>query len=592
MTITADDGSYVIEGLPDGNYLVSAVAQGGWRTSMRWWRDAETPDQADFVELINGATSVPSIDIALPLDFGTASISGTVRLSDGSPVFGASVGVIVIDPTDSTVLFGASAMSDYDGSYTIPYLPAGSYIVYASYWDGGLVGSEFYLDARDPSTATPVLVADDEQRTGIDFSLDMTSYYGTVAGQVTVDATGAPIANAYVELSPAGATVMGGEFNYWNLHAVTDAQGRYVVENVPAGEYFVAVVSNGAYEYYDDVQNPESATTISVLAADTTMVDFGLTTRSLGNGSIAGHVSSTFNGELDVAIIAAFPANATEEVAFPAVAVADGNYTIWGLADGDYVVYAFAPDHIGEFYEDAWDVSEATIVSVRDGAAVGGINFGLEPWGCFPGGDSIPVPGAAGGIVHGMVTDNGGDAIADANVYVVDAQKKAIASVRTKADGSYSIAGLPLGEGYRVMATSVGYATEYNDDARRFEDAEPVEIRRGSIEINFDLASGTSSVKDESRTTGITIAGAFPNPFTTSTSVRFSLEKQQDIDVTIVNARGETVARLHDGVLGGGSHELRWDGRSADGTALESGIYFARIAGTAGTRTVPVTLAR
>ncbi|HVK38162.1 MAG TPA: carboxypeptidase regulatory-like domain-containing protein [Candidatus Kapabacteria bacterium] len=590
---TGADGSYVIEGLPDGAYEVSAMAQSGWQMVNRWWRDAETPDEADLVTIINGVSDVASVDFALPLDRGTASISGTVTLADGSPVSGAMIGVIVTDPSDSTVLFGASAMSDENGEYTLPFLPDGSYLVYASYWEGELMGTEWYLNASDPSTATPVVLADDEVRTGVDFSLDLRSWRGTITGRVTDDRTGAPIARAYVEIAPTGEVAIDAGFGKLPAYALTDDDGRYVIEGAPAGEYFVAVIGNGTYEYFDGATHPDSATTLVLVGGDTAVADFGLTAVDNGDGSISGRVFSNDGRPMEVGLVVAFPTNANEEIAFPTVGESTGSYAITGLADGDYFVFAFSPEHIGEYYEDAWDVSEATVVSVRNGLATTGIDFGLDGWGCVED-DGQGAPGAPkGGVVYGEVTDNSGRAIVDANVYVVDANRKAVASVRTKADGTYEVSGLPLGGEYRVMASSVGYASEYNGDARSFEEAAPKQVRQGRTEINFELTAGTSAVGDvEERASGIAIAGSYPNPFATSTAVRFSLEKAMDLDITVVDARGETVAKLHDGTLDGGSHELRWDGRRTDGTLLGSGIYFVRIANGAASKVVPVTIAR
>ncbi|MBC8145097.1 MAG: carboxypeptidase regulatory-like domain-containing protein, partial [bacterium] len=193
-TITGADGTFVIEGLPDGEYMVNASAQSGWTMAMRWWRDAETPDDADVVSITDGVTNVASVDIRLPLVRGTSSISGTVTLGSGGVLAEATVGVIVTDPSDSTVVYGVNAYTDEQGRYTIPFLPAGSYMVYATHWMDDKMGTAWFDNAADASTATAIVLTDDEKRTGIDFSLEMKSYRGMISGRVTDDVTGAPIA--------------------------------------------------------------------------------------------------------------------------------------------------------------------------------------------------------------------------------------------------------------------------------------------------------------------------------------------------------------------------------------------------------------
>ena len=590
--VSGSDGSYIVEGLPDGQYIVGAVAQDGWKMSMKYWRDADSPEEADALLIYAGTPAVESVDISLDITRGTAEISGMVRLSDGTPAAGAAVGVMVVDPNDSTLLFGASAMTDGYGWYSIPYLPAGTYRVNATVWQDGKMGSEWYLNADNEMSATPVVLGDGEKRTDINFSLELVSYYGTVAGRVTDDATGAPIANAFIELQPSFDMPRAGGMGYMPTYAVTDAEGRYSIESVWAGDYYAVVVADGAYEYYDNATHPDDARLITVRGDATTTLNFGLTPRSHGSGSISGVVTSLDGQRINAAVIVAIPNDGTNEAFFPTVAQVSGAYRISGLADGDYYVQAYSPDHISEFYEDAWDFADATLVHVRNGAATTGIDFGLEAFRMVDRGDPA-APGAHAGGVRGKVTDLYQQPLADASVYVFDSNERPVASVRTKADGTYHISGIAPGDGYRVMASSVGYASEYNNDARRFEEATPMQIRRGSSEVNFALAPGTSSVRDRDiNAGGISIAGAFPTPFTTTTTLQLSVARPLDVDVDVVDARGRTVVQLHDGVLVEGVHELRWNGRNADGKLQESGVYFVRVTNGRSVSTHAVTLVR
>lgn len=591
-TVSGPDGSYIIEALPDGEYIVGAFSQSGWTTATRYWRDAESPDKADPVTITDGTSDVTSVDIRLPLERGTSSISGTVRLADGTALAGAQVGVIVVDPSNSSIIFGAGAVTDSYGLYTIPYLPAGTYLVYASSWSNDKMGTEWFDNAQDPSSAIPIVLSVDESRSGVDFSLELKSVYGTLSGRVTDDATGAPIANAFVEIAFGGDAMTGAGFAAIPGYALTDDDGRYEVSYVWAGEYFVSVVANGAYEYYDEASSPDNAKSVLVNGGETTTIDFGLTRRSFGNGSITGSVFSDDGSIIDAAIVAAIPANGTGEVFFPAVAEKSGAYAIEGLADGRYYVFAYSPYHISEFYEDAWDFSQAKLVTVSNGGVTPGINFGLASFLSFDDGGRGGAPSVDGGAVHGTVTDNGGKAIADANVYVVNESKQPVASTRTKADGTYEIAGIIPGDGYRIMASSVGYVSEYNDDAREFDQASPMQVRRGRVEVNFSLERSTSSVDDADIASDFSISSAYPNPLTNSTTLRMTLARPTVARVTVVDARGETVAVLHDGVMSQGAVELRWDARSSSGNQLGSGTYFARIESGRTVRSIPLTIAR
>ncbi|MFZ5433121.1 MAG: T9SS type A sorting domain-containing protein [Calditrichota bacterium] len=65
---------------------------------------------------------------------------------------------------------------------------------------------------------------------------------------------------------------------------------------------------------------------------------------------------------------------------------------------------------------------------------------------------------------------------------------------------------------------------------------------------------------------------AFPNPFNPTTTISFSLPKSALTHLIIYDLLGREVAVLTDGMLEAGEHRL-----SFDGTALPSGLYFARL---------------
>jgi hypothetical protein len=69
----------------------------------------------------------------------------------------------------------------------------------------------------------------------------------------------------------------------------------------------------------------------------------------------------------------------------------------------------------------------------------------------------------------------------------------------------------------------------------------------------------------------------FPNPFRHDTTVRFSIATASDVRVEIYDARGRRVRTIVEGALGGGSHQIVWDGRDDAGRSTASGVYFAQV---------------
>jgi hypothetical protein len=83
----------------------------------------------------------------------------------------------------------------------------------------------------------------------------------------------------------------------------------------------------------------------------------------------------------------------------------------------------------------------------------------------------------------------------------------------------------------------------------------------------------------------------YPNPFNPETTVKYTLPSKGDVTVTIYDASGAKVATLVDHVLrNAGAYETRWNGRSASGSPVSSGVYFARIDHTGGAMTRKMVL--
>ena len=73
-----------------------------------------------------------------------------------------------------------------------------------------------------------------------------------------------------------------------------------------------------------------------------------------------------------------------------------------------------------------------------------------------------------------------------------------------------------------------------------------------------------------------TLAQNFPNPFNGSTTIRYELARATNVRLKIYNVLGVEVMTL-EGNGGIGEHSVAWDGRSADGSTVGSGIYLYRL---------------
>jgi hypothetical protein len=68
-----------------------------------------------------------------------------------------------------------------------------------------------------------------------------------------------------------------------------------------------------------------------------------------------------------------------------------------------------------------------------------------------------------------------------------------------------------------------------------------------------------------------------PNPFNPQTTVRFTLDRPQQITLAVYATTGRKVTTLASGPVPSGGHEYHWDGRDAMGRNVASGTYLIRL---------------
>jgi hypothetical protein len=68
-----------------------------------------------------------------------------------------------------------------------------------------------------------------------------------------------------------------------------------------------------------------------------------------------------------------------------------------------------------------------------------------------------------------------------------------------------------------------------------------------------------------------------PNPFTTSTAIRFEVPREAATDLDVYDLSGRLVRSLLHERFPAGSHVLVWDGTASDGRRVHGGVYFARL---------------
>lgn len=390
------------------------------------------------------------------------AVAGTVAdATDGSPLVGAIVAVQAIGP----LAWMARDTTGADGSYLVKVLAPGFYVLRAE--ARGYV-PEYYEDAQYLREATPVYVAPGDTVSDINFALGRG---GAITGIVAAEVDSIPLPGAHVQAYPPLLPEV-------RHHAVTNAQGSYVITGLPAGSY---VVEADGYqvEFFADAPTMRSATLVSVAESDTTVgVDFSLATSSAITGTV---IDGTTGAPIALARVCAHLADVSRPQGGASVVActdSNGTYTA-AVRPGTYYVEAWVEGYAVQWYEGAAVWRDATPVVVIADQRTQGIDFRLDKLGA----------------VAGLVTDeDAGTAVMGAVVTAYRGGPGAEPfSVCTDAQASFVIAGLQPGN-YLVRAAAADYLAEWYQEAAVIRDATLVAVAGGDTTeaIDFTLRRGGS----------------------------------------------------------------------------------------------------
>jgi O-glycosyl hydrolase len=91
---------------------------------------------------------------------------------------------------------------------------------------------------------------------------------------------------------------------------------------------------------------------------------------------------------------------------------------------------------------------------------------------------------------------------------------------------------------------------------------------------NYSLNVITSVESSESHPSEFALKQNYPNPFSSSTSISYELNKQTDVQLTIYDVLGREVKKFSVGNQNVGVYGVQWDARNNSGVKLASGVYF------------------
>jgi hypothetical protein len=223
VPIRVRDGAQVLEAHTDaaGRFSMSGLRPGSHRV------EAQLPPQYAPLFDREHTANVDSSSGELSVIVTTVPLRGTARPADGSAgVRQLKLRRAQIGP-DGRVAFERStlAFTEADGTWKVPGLPAGRYLLGVSAFDPPVPEAPYpttwYPNALQPEEATVLEVADDRPMS-VNFRLPTRLAESTITG-VALDADGTPIPNVSVTLHDTEGRPAFTAVGY----ATSDGQGRF-----------------------------------------------------------------------------------------------------------------------------------------------------------------------------------------------------------------------------------------------------------------------------------------------------------------------------------------------------------------------------
>ena len=469
-TTTDADGTYSFDKLPAGTYTVT-VAQDGPIAGLEQTGDpdATKDNSSEPITLNNGNPSTTDVNFGYIAD---NSLSGTVYRDDsrngdqdGTEPGYSGVTVQLLDASGNVV---ATTTTDANGTYSFSKLPDGTYSVKVVK-DGELADTEQTEDpdATKDNASEPVTLGEDNPtKDHIDFGyVPDYSIHGLVYRDGDRDekhgATEKGYANQTVELRDKDGKVV--------ATTTTDENGAYSFEKLPAGDYTVKVVKDGALTDLDQTEDPDStkdsASGVISLGNDhrtETDVNFGYIANNSINGTIyrdgdrdgrKGDTEGRYSG-VTVQLL-----DASGNVVATTTTDKDGKYSFEHLPDGTYSVKVVKDgaltdtDQTGDPDNKLDNASEPITLDEKN-PTKGDVDFGYVP--------NNTIKGTVYRDDNRDKTINGDEpGLERVSVQLLDENGKVLQTLDTDADGNYAFQHLPDGK-YTVKVVRSSSIKDYD----------------------------------------------------------------------------------------------------------------------------------
>lgn len=345
---TGADGTYSINGLTSGNYLVQFDGQSlGYPSS--YYNNSLTLDGAQQIA-IAGEAVVSNINAVLN--------QGAVISGRATDLNNNGISNIYVTLFDEQMNFINSVNTGSNGNYSFNNLQPGSYKVRFQ-GNGSPYIEQWYNNATDFASALPVTVITSSVNNGIDAKMIVG---GAISGKVTDQNNNG--------LNFIGVWVYNNSGQFVTA-VFTAANGNYTVNGLPSGNYRLRATPSSTYasNWYGNSSKLATATPVTLVApATVSFINIALEKF----GAISGRLTDQAGQPIVNSVAVVY--NSDGEMISAPFADSNGNYMVPELRPGNYKVNFQAFDYPQRWYNNALNMASATQVTVVADRVTSGID--------------------------------------------------------------------------------------------------------------------------------------------------------------------------------------------------------------------------
>jgi hypothetical protein len=199
-----------------------------------------------------------------------------------------------------------------------------------------------------------------------------------------------------------------------------------------------------------------------------------------------------------------------------------------------------------------------------------------------------PYEGSLGSI-GGMKTDNSGNFIEGWKIKLNDSNGNLLDVTFTDIYGRFLFGGLGPAS-YTIAEGNVSGWQSVSPAGGKYTITLNTNEHIRDLEFVNNFTGTSIDEKLDEQLPGFKLERNYPNPFNSSTVIKYELPKSTSISLIIYNSLGQETKTLFEGFKDKGTYQHIWDGSNFKGEKVSNGIYFVKLRNDRNIKTIKILL--